>query len=111
MNYQVKLTGLVKRDMRHVAEYIANELKNPNAANRLIDDAEEHILSLSESSFLYPLVRDDYLAGNGVRHFPVRNYLVFYVVSEASKSVVVLRFLYGRRDWINILKNNTAHTE
>ena len=42
----------------------------------------------------------------------VQKNLVFYVVHEDTKTVVIHRFFNGRRDWINLLKeyleeNNT----
>jgi plasmid stabilization system protein ParE len=33
----------------------------------------------------------------------VKNYMLFFIVSEDEKTVYVIRFLYGRRDWKNIL--------
>jgi plasmid stabilization system protein ParE len=33
----------------------------------------------------------------------VKNYMMFYIVEE--KQINIVRFLYGHRDWINILKD------
>ena len=30
---------------------------------------------------------------------------MFFIIDEDKKTVNVIRFLYGRRDWKNILKN------
>jgi hypothetical protein len=38
--------------------------------------------------------------------YTIKNYLIFFTVNEGEKIVNVIRFLYGRRDWKNILKNN-----
>jgi len=38
---------------------------------------------------------------------PVLNYLVFYIIREEINTVVIHRFLYGRRDWLTILKNDS----
>ena len=54
----------------------------------------------------FPIVNDSVLASQGIRLTQIKNYLAFYVVREKSESVVLLRFLYARRDWENILKDN-----
>jgi toxin ParE1/3/4 len=100
------LTGPAKRDLRKTAAYIVDELKSPVAANHLLDDTETGIATLTDSPYIYPLVRDEYLAEKGIRLFSVRNYIVFYAVREENKTIVILRFLYGRRDWMNILKKD-----
>jgi plasmid stabilization system protein ParE len=35
----------------------------------------------------------------------VKNYMMFYTINEDEKTVDVIRFLYGRRDWKRILEN------
>ena len=40
----------------------------------------------------------------GIRFTLVKNYIAFYVVSEENHTIYIVRFLYGKRDWINILK-------
>jgi plasmid stabilization system protein ParE len=108
MNYRVKLTHAIRRDLQKASDYIAGELKNPTAADRLTDEAEAAICSLRDMPFVHPLVMDEFLAGQGIRLMPVRNYVMFYVVREESKMVTALRFLYGGQDWIAILKGGVT---
>jgi toxin ParE1/3/4 len=103
MKYRIKLTHAFRRDLLNAFDYIADELKNPAAANRLIDDAEKAVDSLCHMPFAHPPVMDEFLSGRGIRLIPVNNYIVFYVVREESRTAVILRFLYGRRDWQSIL--------
>ena len=104
MTYLVKITEPAERDLQDAAKYIAIELKNRTAAERLLDDVYEAVYSLEEMPSRHALVDDEILAGRGVRFFRVRNYLVFYAIREEIKTVVIERFLYGRRDWITILR-------
>jgi len=39
----------------------------------------------------------------------VKNPLVFFIVREKEKAVSVMRVLYGRRDWIRLLKAEAAY--
>ncbi|WP_461248305.1 type II toxin-antitoxin system RelE/ParE family toxin, partial [Treponema sp. R6D11] len=56
---------------------------------------------IKEKPFIYPAVPDEYLASKGFRFTMVKNYILFYKVKE--KQINIDRFLYGHRDWMNIL--------
>lgn len=101
MSYEVRITRKAFRDMQDAADYIEFEKYNPDAADNLLDTAAEMIGSLSEYPERYLLSEDAILRSWGIRHFPVKNYLVFYTVVE--NTVYVVRFLHQRRDWISIL--------
>ena len=103
--YHIDITEPAEIDMIEAASYIAGQLLNPSAAGRLLDDAETAILSLENMPQRHALVNDEDLARLGIRFIPVNNYLVFYVIREEKQTVVIQRFLYGKRDWVNILKS------
>ncbi len=103
--YKVVITKPAEEDLRKAVSYIANDLKNVIAAKNLLDEVEKTINSLSEMPKRYHIVDDELLAIHGIRMVQIKNYLAFYIVREETKSVTVLRFLYARRDWLNILKN------
>jgi len=104
--YTIKITESAENDLLDTARYIAKELKNRMAADHLLDDVDKAINSLKEMPQRHAIVVDEVLANLGFRFFPVRNYLIFYVIREENKTVVIERFLYGRRDWITILRND-----
>lgn len=106
--YKIVFTNAAMDDIRSAALYISHTLKNRGAANRLLDDAEEKIGALSQMPYINPLVRDSFLASNGIRFQLVGSYMAFYVVHEDRKTVSVLRFQHSRRDWISILKNGDS---
>ena len=102
--YQIIITEPADYDMTEAAVYIAEKLYNPTAAYRLIDEAHKAIFSLDEMPQRHRLVDDEYLASCGMRFFPVRNYLVFYIIHEENKTVEIERFIYSARNWAAILK-------
>jgi len=108
--YRIDITEPAEQDIQAAAKYISEELKNPMAADRLLNDVGEAVCSLEEMPFRYALVDNATLARLGFRFFPIRNYLVFYVVREETKTVVIERFLYGKRDWITILRGELKMT-
>jgi len=106
MNYSLNITDIAEDDILATASYIANELKNPIAANNLLDDIEKYEKILEDTPAIYPFVHDKHLAGKGIKYVIIKNFLLFYTIDEKNKIINVIRFLYGRRDWKNILKNN-----
>jgi toxin ParE1/3/4 len=103
--YRIQITEAAEKDLLAATRYIARILKNRTAADCLLDDVQEAICSLEEKPSCHALADDEVLAGLGIRFFPVHNYLMFYVIREEIKTVVIVRFLYGRRDWAAILRN------
>lgn len=78
MNYKIHITQTAERDLMHAADYIEFTLKNPEAADQLLDTAEEKINALMQ----FPLVDDSPLASLDIRFTIVNNYLAFYHYSE-----------------------------
>lgn len=107
--YSLNITDIAEEDILNTVKYIAGVLKAPMAANNLLNEIEGHEEMLENTPNIYPFVPDEYLAEKGIKFTMVKNYLMFYTINENDKIVTVIRFLYGRRDWKNILKLN--HTE
>jgi plasmid stabilization system protein ParE len=104
--YFVNITDLADDDILSTAQYISDDLKAPKAANTLLDEIEKHEEVLGETPHIYPIVPDEYLASMVLRFVVVKNYLLFFTINEEGRTVNVIRFLYGRRDWKNILKDS-----
>lgn len=90
-------------DLTEIAAYIANELKEPAIAKKLVVKIKEAVMSLSELPERHSLVVDENLAVQNIRKIMVDNYIIFYCVSDKDAMVTVIRILYGRRNWVNLL--------
>ena len=104
MSYDIRITRVAEEDLNSAAEYIEFVLHDPKAADDLLDEAEKKICELSTFPEKFALVDDPVLKAWGIRLTLVKNYLVFYVISEDDHTIYIVRFLYGKRDWITILK-------
>ena len=102
MNYHLHITSVAQRDISQAADYIEFILKNPKAADDLLEETDQKINALLPFSREHPIVEDKLLAAWGIRFTQIKNYLAFYVVEE--NQVTVIRFLYAKSDWISILK-------
>jgi len=104
MSYQIHITRAAEHDLSEAADYIDFVLKNPDAADRLLDLAAESIGSLADNPEMNAIVDDPVLRSWGIRFAVIRNYLAFYTVDEEAGIICIVRFLYGKRDWRSILK-------
>ena len=105
MKYELHITRAAENDLNEAADYIEFVLMSPQAADHLLDDVEETLPTLSEFAERHALVDDPVLKAWGIRFVQIKNYLAFYTIDEAEKRVYIVRFLYGKRNWISILKN------
>lgn len=94
--YKLRYLPLFWDDLNSAVTYMAQTLKNPAAAERLLDSTElaihEH-LSNPTMARVYHGKRDH---KSTYYCFNVGNYMVFYVVD--GDTVEMRRFIYGARD-------------
>ena len=102
-HYRVDITDQAKADIRAAARYIAEKLRQPDTAEKLLDSFDDAVTSLEEMPERYGLVQDKYLARLGIHLTSVGHYLLFYQVDHATHTASILRVLHGRRDWLSIL--------
>ena len=104
MNYHVHITHRAEHDLNRALDYIEFSLKNPQAADSLLDEADRVLNSLSQMPERYALPGDKLLAAWGIRSVQIKKYLAFYVIAKETQTVHVIRFLYGKSDWRAILR-------
>ena len=93
-HYDLRILPLFEDDLDEIVDYITYRLKNPMAAERLVDDIEaaiEERCSCAEAFAPYPSSRDRL---HPYYRIQVRNFTVFYVVIDGP--VEVRRILYSR---------------
>ena len=96
-HYELRFLPLFEDDLNEIVDYITYRLRNPAAAERLVDDVETAILErlpCAESVEPFHSARE--------RQYPyyrihVRNFTVFYVV--IGNIMEARRILYNRRNW------------
>ena len=100
-DYKLRYLPLFKDDLEQTVMYIADVLKNPQSAEKLLDDVEDAI----RNRLQYPLAFEPYHSLRQRKHeyykIPVGNFFVFYVV--INDVMEVRRFVYSRRDFDNLL--------
>lgn len=94
--YKLRILPLFEDDLNEIVDYITYRLRNPVAADRLVDDVEAAIYERLNCAEAF----EPYLSTKEREHLyytiQVRNFLIFYVVIGGTMEV--RRILYGRRN-------------
>lgn len=101
--YDIQITEPAEKDLYEIGAYISKELLEPEIAKKVFSEIAKGVNSLEDMPLRNALVADDRLDYKGIRKIMVDNYIVFYIVTDESKTVTIIRILYSRRDWINLL--------
>lgn len=94
--YTLRYLPLFEQDLFEVVNYICNDLKNPSAATKLVNDVESAILKrmTNPTAFEpYPSIRK---RSSLYYRIYVKNYTVFYTVIDDV--IEIRRFLYNAMD-------------
>jgi plasmid stabilization system protein ParE len=102
--YKLNFSKIFHDDVSTAVTYIKNTLQAPLAAEKLKSEVKKAYKSIRESPLIYPLLHDEYLAFLGFRFIMVKNYMLFFIVEPELERIHIVRFLFGRRDWKNILR-------
>lgn len=96
--YTIEITSQAEEQMQEITQYIASELKAPDAALHLLDALEDTFLSLSEFPQRIPLTDEEPWRANGIRRLPIKNFLVYFWIDENNMKVKVTAVIYAKRD-------------
>ena len=102
-NYILKFSTKASEDLEQIYIYIAEKLFADVAADRLLNKIEDSIIRLINFPYSGNFVSDELLNSKGYRKLIVDNYLVFYLVNEIEKQVVIMRILFGAQNYQSIL--------
>lgn len=103
IKYNVIIELPAENDLMEVFNYITDILKEPAVAKRLFLGIKEQILKLDELPFRHAVISEEPYSSAGIRKIPIENYLIFYSVDDTEKEVHILRILYDRREWQNLI--------
>ena len=99
--YSLRYLPLFWSDLNAVVTYVAEDLGNPDAAERLLDQVEARILDHSAMPCAAAVYKGTKERSVPYHWFEVGSYMVFYVVIDDV--VEVRQFLYGARDLTRML--------
>ena len=93
-SYTIEITELAESDLENAGDYIAFELENPLAALNTIKGIQEKIDSLVSYPDRNELDDDEELAKLGIRKEYYKNYKIYYIIENETKTVKIIRILH-----------------
>lgn len=103
MTYKIIFSPRFTASLDNAFGYISNDLSSPIAAENLMSEIDKRISYTAENPYMYPLCPEP-LSRLGYRKITVKNYIAVYLIKEEEKAVHFLDFIYGRQNYIDILK-------
>lgn len=99
--YNIEYSKESKEDLIEIKQYIKYNLQEPETANKLISKIRKSIRTLEDNPEIYAIIDDDIIRKLEIRKLIVDNYIIFYRIKKDS--IEIVRVMYGRRNWINLL--------
>lgn len=101
--YKLVYLPIARRDLVEVVQYVARDLCNPEAAQRLAVD----LVNAAENAAEFPYANAGYVSIRRLKHeyrrTIVHNYVMFYWVDEVKHEVTIARVLYVKRNLEKLL--------
>ena len=97
MSWDIVYTAQARQDLRDIYEYIALELLAPENAAGQTKRIMKTIRSLEEMPMRHQLYGEEPWHSQGIRFFPIDNYLIFYLPDDLQNTVNIVRIMYGGR--------------
>ena len=102
-NYSLKLTPKASEDLDKIYSYISKELYAEKAVKNLLEKIETSIMRLKDFPFSCNYVVDKFLRKKGYRKLIIDNYIAFYLVNKKEQQIIIMRVLYGRQEYQDLL--------
>ena len=93
-----------RQDLFDIHDYIQRELFAPRAAVHVAKEIMAAVKGLDTLPERYPCYGVEPWHRFGIRFIPVLHYLVFYLVTESSETVAIVRYERLAEEWLEELE-------
>lgn len=97
------ITESAQADLNEMITHRAIKLKSPQSALKLVSQIEKAIFSLEKMPERGRYLQEEQLASQDIRRLLVENYIIFYKIDDKRDRVNIIRILYARRNWADML--------
>ena len=101
--YKIVIQEAARLDLLSVINYIIDDFQEPAIAQKTYRAIMQEIESLKELPKRTRVLQDEPYKSKGYRVTYAKHYAIFYKVIESTNEVYIMRILYNRRDWKNLL--------
>lgn len=94
--YKIIFTPTAERDYRNIMRYFRDEIRSPQAFEKIAKSIKKNVALISELPHAFPVVEAIYYRDVLVRKCATDKYLLFYALDESDASVYLLHILHHR---------------
>lgn len=102
--YKIQILEDAKEDIIQIVNYIKKQLKEPEIAKQHSKAFKDAILKLKDSADIYNIIDEEIIGVTNIRKVNVKNFMIFYILSESEDLVQVIAVYYSRSDWQHKVK-------
>jgi len=106
MTFKVKYSIKAKQDLKGILDYIGDVLFEPEIALKQVARIKKAADSLDIVPFGRRLYDEEPWKSQGVRFFPVDNYLVFYLPDESKRIVRIISIIHSKANVKKLLSTD-----
>ena len=99
-----RFTQKARDDLDETIEYIIKVIGDINAAYNLIADLEKRLETITSFPESCPVVENKFIKNTATRKANVKSYIMYYAYDKDKNEIVILRFIYGKRELDRILE-------
>ena len=103
IKYKIELSIKAKNDLKNIILYIKNDLKEFSIAQKYILIFKKTIKKLEYFPQKFAIIDDILLKEFKIRKIQIKNFIIFYTISEEKTIVTITRILYAKSNWIDLL--------
>lgn len=92
-----------EQDLEDIYCYISNTLLEPEIAKKIYLTIYDRIQSLKNMLKRNPIVTEEPFKSIGLRKQHAANYMILYIVNDENNTINIIRILYSKRNWQNLL--------
>lgn len=89
--------------MDSIFSYISKNFEAENTAIKIISKIREKFDTIASNPFAYSIIDNICTIGKSYRRAVVENYIIYYQINTAISRVEVLRVLYNKRNFQNLI--------
>ena len=103
IKYKIELSIKAKNDLKNIILYINNDLKEFSIAQKYILIFKKTIKKLEYFPQKFAIIDDILLKEFKIRKIQIKNFIIFYTISDEKPIVTITRILYAKSNWINLI--------
>ena len=103
--YAVEMSETAEQDLENIISYLRYDLAGDIIADKYKILLKQELKKLEDIAGSMPILDESLTGYKNIRKVNVRNYIIFYTISEEFNKVSVVRIGHAFMDWEKYLKD------